>query len=600
MRATCTPTLQRRAIVGACIYMTPSHECEAELQADAGPTIPVDQTSHRKETDTTSTPEPVTTAIVVPTPEADNCVYQSRSFTERYDALVESLIQPPPMIQSLLRVATYDELRARSWSDCLPLHTVVCGVTAGSQDSLFTQHPPCRSAIVHHLLATAIAVVRERGRSAVLTGAALQHVWVFGALPPQMPTARVLLTNTTDDLSAALWARGFAHFYDETSGDTVTCMARHHALATVVNAGDAPPDVLPPHLRWERHNEQVAPSTCLSLYDVVIRAPEHPETIVSAAQSKDVDAAMLVYPNPSCQALCDHDTPAYQRDVPAKVAQCPRRDDAEYNARLATYLEHPLPLNISPAHALNITPFSNTTKLREGNGWEFCIPIKPQQCGARRGVKSTLFETPQGKPCRSAVLQLLLENMLEVVEELHLPSFVYFGTLLGAWRDEAIIPHTADVDVVLPSFTNWTLVQDMMWARGFYAFVHDIHRACLASHHPLASLLYAPNQTRTDSSMHGTPYLDLYMWRKEYEPASARVEVETAWVKLNASQVFPLTCNHTIFGSPVPGIQHPEAMLKSEYGDTYGVDPNLRLAACESYCDYQLLSNMSAVSRSVG
>ncbi|KDO22310.1 hypothetical protein SPRG_12772 [Saprolegnia parasitica CBS 223.65] len=389
-------------------------------------------------------------------------------------------------------------------------------------------------------------------------------------------------------------------------------MAPHHTLATLLYADEGARAVPPPHLRWstmlsvedvftiapEKDHVywqwHLTPLACLPLYNSSMLAPSLPASFFTAGHSDQTKTANVTYPNPECEILCDQDTPALQHNVDANVARCPLRNDAEYNARLAGYLRQPLPLQLSPAHAPYIAPFSDTTKLREGKPWEYCLPIRPQQCGARRGIKTTLFETPQSKPCRSAVLQILLENMLEVIDELHLPSFVYFGTLLGAWRDEAIIPHTADVDVVLPSYTNWTHVQDVMWARGFYVFERDIHGACVASHHPLASLLYAPNQTRTDSSMHGTPYLDLYMWKKEYAASTAFIQVETANAKLTASQVFPLTCNHTIFGSPVPGIQHPEAMFKSEYGDTYDVDPNLRLAACESYCDYQLVPNKNA------
>ncbi|EQC30173.1 hypothetical protein, variant [Saprolegnia diclina VS20] len=502
-----------------------------------------------------------------------------------------------------------------SWANCLPMRTVVCGVTAGSQDSLFTQSPPCRSAVLHHLLVATAAAIEERGYNAMPIGKGLEHLWQHGALPPNA-TAIDMLTDAPSDLASWFWARGFAHFFDKTAGRAVTCMAPHHTLATLLYADEAV-NATSPHLRWSRMHSvddvfivspeknhvyeqaHLMPLGCLPLYNASILAPSLPASFFTAGHSrpsKHADEIDATYPNPKCQVSCEHDTPAFQRDVHANVAHCPLRNDAEYNARLAGYLRQPLPLQLSPAHAPFLAPFSNTTKLRQGKEWEYCLPIKPQLCGARRGVKATLFETPQGKPCRSAVLQLLLENMLEVVEELHLPSFVYFGTLLGAWRDEAIIPHTADVDVVLPSFTDWTILQDVMWARGFYVFERDIHGACVASHHPLASLLYAPNQTRTDSSMHGTPYLDLYMWRKEYSASTAYIQVETANAKLNASQVFPLTCDHTIFGSPVPSIQHPEAMFKSEYGDTYDVDPNLRLAACESYCDYQLVPNKN-VSR---
>ncbi|KDO22312.1 hypothetical protein SPRG_12774 [Saprolegnia parasitica CBS 223.65] len=424
-----------------------------------------------------------------------------------------------------------------------------------------------------------------------------------------------MLTDASSDLTAWFWTRGFAHFVDKTNGHAITCMAPHHTLATLLYADEGARAVPPPHLRWSTlqtvkdkllvgsqtehvyRRAQLTPLSCLPLYDASITAPAHPATFFTAAQGmRHHDDGDVKGPRPHCEALCDEDVLYSLRDDKANVPHCPLRDDAEYNARLAKYVDRPLPLQLDEAHLPYIAPFSNITKLREGQPWEYCLPMKPQQCGARRGLKTTLFETPQSKPCRSAVLQLLLENMLEVVEELSLPSFVYFGTLLGAWRDEAIIPHTPDIDIVLPSNTDWAKVQDVMWARGFYVFERDIHGACVASHHPLAALLYAPNHTlvTTTKSEHGTPYLDLYMWRRVKD---RKIHVETARADLPVPHVFPLTCHETIFGNHVPGIQFPEAMFRTEYGSTYATDPRLHLASCEAYCDYQLLDNATVTSK---
>ncbi|KDO22311.1 hypothetical protein SPRG_12773 [Saprolegnia parasitica CBS 223.65] len=543
MKLTCSgPMTQRLTLAGVCAYMLAATTVFLLHRQYMMPSSSVHVSSHAL--------------------KHAACSYQTNVFAKQYEALYAISASPPASLQALRRIS--DPLAPRSWADCLPMHTVVCGVAAGAQDSLFTQSPPCRSAAVHHLLVAASAAMEERGHTALPIGSGLQHIWEHGALLPDA-TSIDMLTDASSDLAAWFWTRGFAHF-------TVDDQLR-----------------IGSQTEHTYRRAQLTPLSCLPLYGASIAAPAHPATFFTAAQGmRHHDDLDVWYPNANCEALCDDDIPPFRRDVKFEVAHCPLRNDTEYNARLAKYVDRPLPLQLDEAHLPYIAPFSNTTKLREGKAWEYCLPMKPQQCGARRGLKTTLFETPQGKPCRSAVLQLLLENMLEVVEELSLPSFVYFGTLLGAWRDEAIIPHTPDIDIVLPLTTDWAKVQDAMWARGFYVFKRDIHGACVASHHPLASLLYAPKTDLVEVSTynHGTPYLDLYSWSKE---VGRKVKVETALEKLDVAHMFPLTCHETIFGNHVPGIQFPEAMFRSEYGTTYASDPDLHLTSCESYCDYQLL-----------
>ncbi|EQC38791.1 hypothetical protein SDRG_03750 [Saprolegnia diclina VS20] len=594
-----TPGTLRLAVMFACLY-TIAVTLVLLLQRRSAHVVRSATTLH-------ATPIKATTSLY-----HENCSYQSYAFAEQYEAMAAHPVMPPPGLAKLQRARPTIATK-RSWRDCLPVRSVICGVAAGDQDSLFTQHPPCRSAVLHHLLVSTMAAMEARGHVALPIGAALEHMWEHGALPPATPVLDIL-TNATDDVADWLWARGLAHFYDKNAGD-ITCLAAHHPLASRLYAGNVASYEVPPHLRWSRidpmakddkfrispqHEHayryaQLTPPTCLRLYNVSILAPAHPPTFFTAARGmRDHDGEAAIYPNPSCQALCENGAPRAARNVTPNVARCPLRVDAVFDTRLATFLKDPIPLVLDVVHTPHLAPFNDTAKLRAGEAWEFCLPMKPQQCGARRGVKSTLFETPPGKPCRSAVLQLLLENMLEVTYDLGLPAFVYFGTLLGAWRDEAIIPHTRDIDIVLPSETEWAKVQDAMWARGFYVFKRDIHGACVASHHPLAGLVYAPNTplVKTSKWDHGTPYLDLCMWRRAWRD---KISVETALEKLDRSRMFPLQCNEKIFGNHVPGIQDPEAMFRTEYSTTYAQDPDLHLEACESYCDYQVLSNATTV-----
>ncbi|OQS02290.1 hypothetical protein THRCLA_05327 [Thraustotheca clavata] len=244
-----------------------------------------------------------------------------------------------------------------------------------------------------------------------------------------------------------------------------------------------------------------------------------------------------------------------------------------------------VPIQLSEEHYSVLS----SPDLANVGAWKYCLPINPQQCGSSRGIKRTIFETPATRPCRSAVLHVLLENILEVISELNLPAFPYFGTVLGAWRDEGIIPHTRDIDVIFPADTDWDRVKAIMWQRGFYVFDDYIRRACFAAHHPLAPLLYSKNSKLVDDGghSHGTPYLDLYSW----EEKQSKIVIQTAAEALPKHHIFPLNCHEKILGMSIPSIVYPEALFHSEYGTTYTKDPDLQLAQCESYCDYQLLKN---------
>ncbi|EQC37608.1 hypothetical protein SDRG_05202 [Saprolegnia diclina VS20] len=439
-----------------------------------------------------------------------DCSYVTSAFAEQYEAMAQR--PPSAPLQALRRSAASDPMAQRSWADCLPMRTVVCGVAAGSQDTLFTQSPPCRSAVVHHLLVATMAAIEAQGHVAVPIGPALQHLLEYFTLPPDGTSIDVLTDAAIGNLASWFWVRGFAHFEDNATGASVTCLAPHHTLATILFGDDAP-DATPPHLRWSTmqafddrivlasekshpyRRVEMAPLGCLPLYDVSIAVPSHPTAFVKTPRSMRQHDVDIPGPSSRCKALCDDSTPRVQTHSVLNASRCSARHDTEFSARLATYTRHPQRLHLTEDHAPSLTVL--TDHVSDGKVWQYCLPMLPQQCGARRGTKTTLFETPPGKPCRSAVLQLLLESILELTHELDLPSFVYFGTLLGAWRDEAIIPHTPDVDVALPSETDWTALQDAMWARGVYVFKRDIHSACIAPHHPLAALLYSPTASAT-------------------------------------------------------------------------------------------------------
>ncbi|KDO30250.1 hypothetical protein SPRG_19802 [Saprolegnia parasitica CBS 223.65] len=543
----------------------------------------------------------------------ESCSYLSPTFQATLDVRA---VHPPPLVlskehASVLRGVADASLPTQqlSWKDCLPMHSFECGLMAGSVDALLaTSERKCRSSILHHLLSAATTVLERHGSFGTPIGAALQHIYEYGALPPNAYTLNVA-TDATEDLTSSFWADGFAHFYDPQLRARITCVAPHHALASALYAPELPlvmgPDNGVPYLRFAsltaapsllggddetayvldgsapiaRH--ELFPLRCLGLYNVAVQTPHFAPAFFSVLLDTNAPYA-FAYPSESCEAHCDVAAPTKRMQPRPNLPRCPLQDDSDFRAKTAKYAAKQVPLLLAPAHAEILAPFRNDVpRLRAGKQWTYCLPIRPQQCGVGRGDKSSLFETPAGRPCRSAVLHMLMEDMLTALNAEDQVAFVYFGTLLGAWRDQAMIPHTPDTDIIVPWETDWDHLQDVMWAKGYYVFERAIHAACVAPHHPLAPLLYAPASSLTDSPDHGTPYLDLYMWRDDGD----QIYVQTAEKHLPPAMMFPLTCDARIFASRVPSIQFPEGMFMAEYGASYVKDTKLLFNKCESYCD---------------
>lgn len=84
--------------------------------------------------------------------------------------------------------------------------------------------------------------------------------------------------------------------------------------------------------------------------------------------------------------------------------------------------------------------------------WGDCLPINPIVDPARclLATRTELLKTSRdfvGKVCMSAVLDMMLIEVDEVMRELGCQPIVTFGTALGACRNGTHIPHTDDVDL---------------------------------------------------------------------------------------------------------------------------------------------------------
>jgi len=57
---------------------------------------------------------------------------------------------------------------------------------------------------------------------------------------------------------------------------------------------------------------------------------------------------------------------------------------------------------------------------------------------------------PDDPPCNADILREMLFSLIDAMESSQIPHWVSYGTLLGAIRQNAILPWTADADIVVP------------------------------------------------------------------------------------------------------------------------------------------------------
>jgi hypothetical protein len=97
---------------------------------------------------------------------------------------------------------------------------------------------------------------------------------------------------------------------------------------------------------------------------------------------------------------------------------------------------------------------------------------------------------PVALRCCKSLLLLMLLRWDELMRELNMTYVISYGTLLGAVRDERIIPWTSDVDVALSmaevaqlSQSNVTkemeVVHQRLWDEGWLYFVQACGRFCM-------------------------------------------------------------------------------------------------------------------------
>ncbi|CEG43493.1 uncharacterized protein PHALS_13686 [Plasmopara halstedii] len=201
-------------------------------------------------------------------------------------------------------------------------------------------------------------------------------------------------------------------------------------------------------------------------------------------------------------------------------------------------------------------------------GYKHCLPISGRKdspfCTGADRMDLLTQHTSQSR-CYASVLHMLL---VEVYEELHAfnkTPLVVYGSLLGAVRNQSMIPFTEDTDIAYIGHLdrNNELGQALV-SKGYHFFFFGIWRVCVAPTHPLASILYDSQMSIAQDYL--VPYVDLYAMEKLNE---------TDWsLEMFGSNTIPAQfiepfSQVSINGLPFNTVHDPHYFLTTLYGEEY-------------------------------
>ncbi|ETI36562.1 hypothetical protein F441_17215 [Phytophthora nicotianae CJ01A1] len=202
--------------------------------------------------------------------------------------------------------------------------------------------------------------------------------------------------------------------------------------------------------------------------------------------------------------------------------------------------------------------------------YEYCLPVSGRKdtpfCTA--ADRMNLLNVKATTICYASVLHMLLMEVYEELQAKRNTPFLAFGSLLGAVRNQSMIPFTEDVDVgYVGDMVAAEKVKLALRRKGYHMFYLDIWRVCVAPTHPLAGHLYDPNLPISDSF--AVPYVDLYKmtqtengdWdMQELEGSNGRI--------LPYKKVWPFS-KVTINGMTFETVRDPHFFLAEAYGPDY-------------------------------
>lgn len=157
------------------------------------------------------------------------------------------------------------------------------------------------------------------------------------------------------------------------------------------------------------------------------------------------------------------------------------------------------------------TPGHRTSTFAEDTrtGWGRCRhPPCSREAGC--GLKGALVGV-DGTRCCADVLEELLVALQDFAEERGVLFHIGFGTLLGAYRGNEIIPWTSDVDVVVEPGALEVLTEISDWNPRYYFWVQskDIGRMCIVDYESPGTDVWQKASTKAVDSV----YADIYVPR---------------------------------------------------------------------------------------
>merc|ERR1712194_287106 len=175
------------------------------------------------------------------------------------------------------------------------------------------------------------------------------------------------------------------------------------------------------------------------------------------------------------------------------------------------------------------------------------------------------------------ILRDLVRRFDEAMTEFGLEYAVAFGTLLGLYRADAIIPWTSDNDIIIPDVTiantMVTLWDTTNATLGLSLVMQDILRVCINPQFAGGKLKEWKRRSNCEGWLYNceAPYIDFYVG-KNY---SGNIFGEIGRCRHYYSDVFPakktLVYNGT-FSLRFP--QNPEQLLRSYYGTSWKAPPS--------------------------
>ncbi len=188
------------------------------------------------------------------------------------------------------------------------------------------------------------------------------------------------------------------------------------------------------------------------------------------------------------------------------------------------------------------------------NGWKNCErpPCLPYE----------LCVPGSSLPCCSEILHAYLVDMNSILTEAKIDYFIMWGTLIGAMRDNDIIPWETDIDIVVNNYDFFLTQRSTLEKHGYIFFNDGLGRICKKS-----NIIHSNKLPSAKNNWF--PYVDVYVvWKLSFN----RGIIQENIFKMN--HLVPLgTCTIRNISYSCPAA--PEKVLNEYYGKNW-MKPNIK------------------------